>query len=366
MACPLCGEQCRCSTPRVEDAHTSVLIDPESYVDSEQQFAASAVPDAEDAASTHDLMADDEPLGDLSFADTGTPAVTPQMQAAATTLVTAATTEPPAFYRPAEPPVWRDEVSSKVDAYQAKRGRGRRYDNSSLSLNFEPLAEPEFALARYGAVRLEPVEKPPEAKVLEFPKPAPAMELPPADELAEPVVETPRILDVPEGAHALPEQPLADIKLAEPEPALDELARRVVPALPIAPLGPRVGAGLIDLLVVLTATAIFGMIFMMIAKELPQGRELAAGALALPGLLWAVYHYLFLVRCGTTPGMEMAQLRLAHFEQAARVSLNQRRARALAMSVSAMSLWLGFLWTVIDQDRLAWHDRISRTFLANE
>jgi uncharacterized RDD family membrane protein YckC len=352
----------------VEDAHTSVLIDPEGYEDSEQQFASSVVPDAEDAASVHDLMADDEPLGDLSFADTGTPVVTPQMEAAATTLVTAATSEPPAFYRPAEPPVWRDEVSSRVDAYQAKRGRGRRYDgNSSLSLNFEPLPELELASpARYGAVRLEPVERPPEAKVLEFPKPvAPAaMELPLADELAEPVVETPRILDVPEGAHALPEQPLADIKLAELEPA--PVARSVVPALPIAPLGPRVGAGLIDLLVILTATAIFGMIFMMIAKELPQGRELAACALALPALLWAVYHYLFLVRCGTTPGMEMAQLRLAHFQETARVSLNQRRARALAMSVSAMSLWLGFLWTVIDQDRLAWHDRISHTFLANE
>jgi hypothetical protein len=31
-----------------------------------------------------------------------------------------------------------------------------------------------------------------------------------------------------------------------------------------------------------------------------------------------------------------------------------------------MSLGLGFAWAFLDEDRLAWHDRISHTFLANE
>lgn len=390
MACPLCGDQCHCS-PAPGAEHVSVLIDPESYVDTEQKFAATVQKPS--GAYTHDVLAEaaldddllvddvvpaDEPLGDLGGGvgagsiGSGTPIITPRLETS--TVVQAVATEAPGFYRPPEPPVWRDEVSSRVDAYRAKRGRGRRYDTSSLSLNFDPMAEPPApAPARYAAVRLEAVEKA-DTNVIEFPKPMPVasvaaapLELPLAEELADPIVETPRILDVPEGAQEPPAQPMADIQLDQPaaaafaaEPAALELP------LPVAPMGPRIGAGLIDLLVICTATAIFGMIFMMIAKELPQGRDLLAGALALPAVLWAVYHYVFLVRCGTTPGMQMAQLGLAAFPENKPVTRGQRRARALAMSVSAMSLWLGFAWAFLDEDRLAWHDRISHTFLANE
>jgi len=377
MACPLCGDHCHCS-PVPAGEHVSVLIDPESYVDTEQKFASSVQTGG--GSVIHDVIAaDDEPLGDLEAAvaepvGSGTPVITPQLEAA--TVVTAVASEAPDFYRPPEPPVWRDEVSSKVDAYRARRGRGRRYDNSSLSLDFDSLAEPEAPVpARYAPVRLEIIEKQPETNVIVFPKPAPVAsvaapvaEVPLAEELAEPIVETPRILDVPEGAHEPPPQPMADIQLDQPaaDPALDYVAAGIELPLPVAPMGPRIGAGMIDMLVVLTATAIFGMIFLMIAKELPQGRDLTVVAVALPALLWAVYHYVFLVRCGTTPGMQMAQLGLVSFPEDKPVTRGQRKARALAMSVSAMSLWLGFAWAFFDQDRLAWHDRISHTFLANE
>ena len=361
--------------------------------DSEAQFASSL-----EGAGVHDLLADsEEPLGDML--GSGTPIVTPRLEVPETALVEAATTEPPEFYRPAEPPIWRDEVSSKVDAYRAKRGRGgRRYDaSSSLSLNFETLEEPEVEAAvpaRYAAVRLEMVEKAPETNLIEFPKPAPVAsvtlpppvapepvlpeltladltlpELPPADELAEPIADSPRILDVPEAAHAVPSQPLADIKLDEPEHEFsmaEAIAAATELPMPVAPTGPRIAAGMIDLLIVLTASAIFGMIFMMIAKELPDGRNFLAAALVLPGILWSTYQYLFLVRCHTTPGMQMAQVGLAHFDETKHVTRKQRQARALAMVVSAMSLGLGFAWAMLDQDRLTWHDRISHSFVANE
>ena len=362
--------------------------------DSEAQFASSL-----EAEGVHDVLADsEEPLGDML--GSGTPIVTPRLEVPETTLVEAATTEPPEFYRPSEPPVWRDEVSSKVDAYRAKRGRGgRRYDHSSLSLNFETLEEPVAESpvpARYAAVRLEMVERTPETNLIEFPKPAPVAsvtlpaapvapepvlpeltladltlpELPPADELAEPIVDSPRILDVPEAAHAVPAQPLAHIQLDEPEHEFS-MADAIAAAnaelpMPVAPPGPRIAAGMIDLLIVLTASAIFGMIFMMIAKELPDGRNFLAAALVLPGILWSAYQYLFLVRCHTTPGMQMAQVGLAHFDETKHVTRKQRQARALAMIVSAMSLGLGFAWAMLDEDRLTWHDRISHSFVANE
>lgn len=352
MECSRCGEECRC-TQASADAHVSVLIDPESFSDdSEQAFAASL---NTAAAAEDDVLGIEEPPAPAATVVTSAFASEPPVMAAQAERGAA-----PEFYRP---PVWKDEVASRVEAYQRKRGR-RRYDpNSSLSLDFEPLAEePEPPPPpRYAALRVEPAEKP---KVIEFPRPQ-TLELPLADELAEPVVETPRILDVPESAPVVAEQPLAGIELEAP-PAVAAAGTPEDYPLPVAPMGPRIAAGLVDMLVVLTAAAVFGIIFMMIAQEMPQGRALLAGALLLPGLLWVVYHYMFLVHAGTTPGMQTAQLGLAHFRDDQPVGRRHRRFRALAMCVSAMSLWLGFLWAFLDEDRLTWHDRISHTFLVNE
>jgi hypothetical protein len=38
------------------------------------------------------------------------------------------------------------------------------------------------------------------------------------------------------------------------------------------------------------------------------------------------------------------------------------RRRILAILLSACPLGLGFLWAAIDEDRLAWHDLISRMY----
>src|SRR5512133_2392051 len=69
MACPLCGDHCRCSyvAPRRDadedvldlDGRTSVLIDPERYDPTEEQFSASVYDDEEAA------------VGPLAPAETG-------------------------------------------------------------------------------------------------------------------------------------------------------------------------------------------------------------------------------------------------------------------------------------------------------
>jgi uncharacterized RDD family membrane protein YckC len=38
------------------------------------------------------------------------------------------------------------------------------------------------------------------------------------------------------------------------------------------------------------------------------------------------------------------------------------RRRILAVLVSACPLGLGLLWAAFDEDRLAWHDRLTRTY----
>jgi uncharacterized RDD family membrane protein YckC len=84
----------------------------------------------------------------------------------------------------------------------------------------------------------------------------------------------------------------------------------------------------------------------------------ALGLIAI--LLWAAYEFLFVVYTGSTPGLRAARLQLARFDGLP-MNRRARRWRVLASFLSAFSAGLGYLWCVIDQDGLCWHDRITRT-----
>src|SRR5207237_10904678 len=92
----------------------------------------------------------------------------------------------------------------------------------------------------------------------------------------------------------------------------------------VAPIGPRLVCGIMDAVLVLTAAALFSLIVLSMAKFVPQGKAATAIAILLPAFLWAVYHYIFLVFGGVTPGMLMAQLELSSFEGC--VPLRRKRA----------------------------------------
>jgi uncharacterized RDD family membrane protein YckC len=86
-----------------------------------------------------------------------------------------------------------------------------------------------------------------------------------------------------------------------------------------------------------------------------------AGALGVVAvLLWAAYEFLFVVYTGSTPGLRAARLRLAGFDGSP-LNRRLRRWRVLASFLSAFSAGLGYLWCVLDQDGLCWHDRITGT-----
>jgi len=209
------------------------------------------------------------------------------------------------------------------------------------------------------------VAEPEPSNLIEFPRPVVAMPLPPpavqlpiVDELAEPIIQTPRILEAePEnigllfGGEPMPsitlETPAAPPAETYPEPAV---------------LSHRAIAGAIDAAVVLAATGVFAAIVAKLVGTLPSSRTALAIAMAVPAALWTLYEYMFWVYAGATVGMRITKLDLRTFEAAA-VPRRKRRWRAIAMMMSAMSLGMGFLWAVIDEDGLCWHDRISRTLL---
>jgi len=265
--------------------------------------------------------------------------------------------------------VWRQEVASRVDAFCARRGRKRVPRTTSLSLDFERAARATVA-AHYAVPepQVEPAPGPPSepSNLIEFPRPPePPLALEPkpcVEELAEPILEKPRILDAEEPSGLLfggESRPAITLE-SPPEPEAQDDA---VPAAQSASLARRLFVVTLDALLVVISMAAFTTIFLRMAGTLPHSRIAFMLAAVVPTLLWGMYQYLFLVHAAATPGMRLAGLRVRTFDnRPARRSL--RRWRAIAMMVSAMALGLGFLWAMIDEHGLCWHDRVTRTVLS--
>jgi len=151
----------------------------------------------------------------------------------------------------------------------------------------------------------------------------------------------------------------------------------VASASPSASIGRRTLAFLVDSIVMTIALAAFVAIVLRLNPGLIQGLNLSliplngplpilAGALtAVAVLLWASYEFLFVVYTGSTPGLRAARLRLAAFDGSP-LTRRSRRWRVLASFLSAFSAGLGYLWCVLDQEGLCWHDRITRTHIQSE
>jgi uncharacterized RDD family membrane protein YckC len=225
------------------------------------------------------------------------------------------------------------------------------------------------------------------AKVIEFPRSA-AIPVFRASELADPIFDRPRIVEAPE---VLPPPPALGgmlIEAADKEPA-DKPSGADFPFVsPSASVVRRALAALVDGVVVATALAAFAAIFLRLnpslnpslysvrgalpmlagptfarstfAGPMLAGSTFAAALAVVAILLWTAYEFLFVVYTGSTPGLRAAGLRLAAFDGSP-LSRRLRRWRVLASFLSAFSAGLGYLWCVLDQHGLCWHDRITRT-----
>jgi len=200
------------------------------------------------------------------------------------------------------------------------------------------------------------------SKVIEFPRSA-AIPLSRPSDLADPVFDRdlPRIVEAPE---VLPPPPALGGMLMEP--AQQEPAKRLAGTdfpLSSATIARRALAALVDGAVLATFLAAIAAIFLRLnpVPEPLRPLPMLAGACAvITVLLWAAYEFFFVVYTGSTPGLRAARLRLAGFDGSP-LNRRLRRWRVLASFLSGLSGGLGYLWCVLDQDGLCWHDRITRT-----
>jgi uncharacterized RDD family membrane protein YckC len=79
------------------------------------------------------------------------------------------------------------------------------------------------------------------------------------------------------------------------------------------------------------------------------------------GFLYLLYQGLFFSFSEATPGMRVARIALCTFDDENPTRRAMRR-RIVAILLSACPLGLGFLWAALDEDRMAWHDRLSRMY----
>lgn len=201
------------------------------------------------------------------------------------------------------------------------------------------------------------------AKVIEFPRSA-AIPMFHAPELADPIFDRPRIVEAPE---ILPPPPALGGMLIEAVQKEPPVITNDTPAASASP-GRRALAVLVDGIVLATSLAAFAAIFLRVNPNLgPHDlpRPILAAALAtVASLLWMAYNFSFLVYTGSTPGLRAAHLRLSSFDGSS-LTRSSRRWRVLASFLSAFSAGLGYLWCILDQDGLCWHDRITRSNVQN-
>ena len=122
----------------------------------------------------------------------------------------------------------------------------------------------------------------------------------------------------------------------------------------------RLVAGLVDVALVFLATGAFALTFVEVAEGIPHSSMTMVCMLAAGGIFWLVFQYIFLVYRRATPGMNFAGLELCTFEGKA-TTMFERQSRAAASALSGFSMGLGYFWALVDEDRVGWHDRISRT-----
>jgi uncharacterized RDD family membrane protein YckC len=135
------------------------------------------------------------------------------------------------------------------------------------------------------------------------------------------------------------------------QPQTASIARRVMAA---AVDAICVGAGWLAFVAV--AAEVMGRQVQMLPKPL---LGVAAGAVLF--VLYVAYELLFFSLSGDTPGMRYARIGLCTFGDR-NPSRKAMRRRIFATLLAVFPVGLGLLWACLDDERLGWHDRMSRMY----
>jgi len=129
----------------------------------------------------------------------------------------------------------------------------------------------------------------------------------------------------------------------------------------VASIEDRLMAGIVDLALVLIAFLLFVLVFVASTTHPPAGKPALVYAGVALISFFALYQWIFFTYADGTPGMRYAKIALCTFDDE-NPTRKMTQWRIAALFLSAMPVGLGFLWALFDDDRLGWHDRISKTY----
>jgi uncharacterized RDD family membrane protein YckC len=161
-------------------------------------------------------------------------------------------------------------------------------------------------------------------------------------------------------SHSPAPQPKVTARPSERTPSRNSSTSFDLP-LQTASLEDRIMAAVVDAALVAAGFLVFLLVFVACTTHPPTGRpaEIAAG---VAFVAFAVMYLLLFFNFGQdTPGMRYAKIALCTFDDE-NPSRRAMRRRLGALLLSLSPLGLGILWAFFDDDRLSWHDRISRTY----
>lgn len=123
----------------------------------------------------------------------------------------------------------------------------------------------------------------------------------------------------------------------------------------------RLKATAVDAGLVASASIASVVTLFKLGIALPTGVLAAIAAGGTYAVLYLLYQFLFFTLSDHTPGMRFARIGLCTFTDE-NPSRSAMRVRIAAQLLAACPLGLGFLWALLDDDRLGWHDRISKMY----
>ncbi len=135
----------------------------------------------------------------------------------------------------------------------------------------------------------------------------------------------------------------------------------------VAPMEFRLMSAVVDTVAIVASFLIFmAMAVLTISHFTPGGLQMTIKELAIASAvtlfcLGLGYQFLFFTLSDATPGMRYARIGLCTFADD-NPKRDAMRRRILATLLATAPLGLGLLWAFFDEDRLGWHDRISRMY----
>jgi uncharacterized RDD family membrane protein YckC len=130
---------------------------------------------------------------------------------------------------------------------------------------------------------------------------------------------------------------------------------------PVAAPTHRLVAAAVDGSLILVGVGVFLTIFFLSGGQVALDRQALSFIFGVTAVIALFYRALWCLANGDSPGMRFAGLRLVDFD-GRRPDREQRGIRQVANLLSLLSAGLGLVWALVDEEKLTWHDHISKTF----